>query len=225
MAWIWQSPTFPGSLCSSHAELSFKTNSWACVLVYQLGSYLVFLSQLASAPLGVLFAWEHKGSPGARPQTLYTVYVFSLKHLLPGVVALYRGIAPMCPCVLYLYPSFSGILTVNSWHLMQTADWKTTTTKKKQGQPQSTVANVRMCVRTPNKQVCTTTQWSSAGNTFMSSLSLFSHIHLQAQLIQVASVCLTYQKATSAETQWSRGYSCIWQFRHPVINVFRIMNL
>lgn len=44
--------------------------------VYQLGSYLVFLSQLASVPLGVLFAWEHKGSPGARPQTLNRVYVF-----------------------------------------------------------------------------------------------------------------------------------------------------
>lgn len=44
--------------------------------VYQLGSYLLFLSQLASVPLGVLFAWEHKGSPGARPQTLNRVYVF-----------------------------------------------------------------------------------------------------------------------------------------------------
>lgn len=160
-----------------------------------------------------------------RPQTLHTVYVFSLKDQLPGVVSLYRGIAPMCPCVLYLYPSFSGILTVNSWHLMQTADWKKTTTKKKQGQPQSTVVNVRMCVHTPNKQVCTTTQWSSAGNTFMSSLSLFSHIHLQAHLVQVASVCLTYQKATSAGTQWNRGYSFISQFRHLIINVFRIVNL
>lgn len=107
-AWIWQSPTFPGSPCSSHAELSFETNSWACVHVYQLGSYLVFLSQLASAPLGVLFAWEHKGSPGARPQTLHIVYTcirvcFSEEHLLPGVVALYCGIAPVCLLVSCIY--------------------------------------------------------------------------------------------------------------------------
>lgn len=36
------------------------------------------------------------------------------------------------------------------------------------------------------------------------SLSLFSHIHLQAHLVQVASVCLTYQKAISADTMEHR---------------------
>lgn len=44
--------------------------------VCQLGSYLVFQSQLASAPLGVLSAWEHKGSPGARPYTLHILSMF-----------------------------------------------------------------------------------------------------------------------------------------------------
>lgn len=45
--------------------------------MYQLGSYLVFLSQLPSGPLGVgVFAWEHRGSPGAGPQTLHEIYVF-----------------------------------------------------------------------------------------------------------------------------------------------------
>lgn len=126
-AWIWQSPTFPGSPCSSHAELSFETNSWACVHVYQLGSYLVFLSQLASAPLGVLFAWEHKGSPGARPQTVHIVYTcLSLCQRGASVArscgSLLWDCSCLSPCVLYLYPSFGGIPTVNSWHLIHAAD-------------------------------------------------------------------------------------------------------
>ena len=73
-------PSYPGSPCSSHAQLSFETNSWACVLACQLGSYLVFsVSAGVSSLGGVLFAWEHKGSLRAGPlHTTYTVYVTAL---------------------------------------------------------------------------------------------------------------------------------------------------
>lgn len=111
-AWIWQSSSFPGSLCISHAELSSETNSWACVHVCQMGSYLVFQSQLASAPPGVFSAWEHKGSPGARPYTLCTVYIcvcHCVSQLGTSVrtAAPYSGIAPisfLVSCILVFIP-------------------------------------------------------------------------------------------------------------------------
>lgn len=121
-AWIWPSPSPPNSPCPSHAELSFETNSWACVHVCQLGSYLVFQSQLASAPLGVLSAWEDKGSPGARPlHTANTVHVWvkawsiCYQELLRHTVGLLMSVS-MCLVFIPLDPN-SQFLTpdTGSW--------------------------------------------------------------------------------------------------------------
>lgn len=62
---------------------------------------------------------------------------------------------------------------------------------KKQGQTQSTVASMcmyRIQQYTPNKQLSTTPQQSSAGDTSVSPLSPLSLIHLQVYLIQVAAL-------------------------------------
>lgn len=115
----------------------------------------------------------------------------SLSQLEASVTRSYSSIQADCsclsPCVLYLYPCFDGIPTVNSCHLIQAADLK----KKKQGQPQSTVANMclyRIQQHTPSKQLSTTTDRSSAGDPSVSPLSPLSHIHLQSHLTQVVSL-------------------------------------
>lgn len=99
--------------------------------VYQLGSYLVFQSQLASAPSGALSAWEHKGSPRARALNAMLT-VFALQSVAVWSFSnqeLWFHTAGMLHCELYLYPFQDGVPTDNSCHLTQAADEK----KKKTG--------------------------------------------------------------------------------------------
>lgn len=96
-AGICRSTLFPRSMSASRAQLSSETNSWACMHLCQLGSYLVFFClSWHQAPLGALSAWEHKGSPGASP--LHTTYIIlfdkgSLELLLTKAVVSYNRIA------------------------------------------------------------------------------------------------------------------------------------
>lgn len=108
------------SVCTSHAELPFETNSWACAHVCQLGSYLVFQSQLASTPLGgpLSLCMGAQGKPWSQALT-HNLYCICLT-LLQLEASVTRSCGSMkweCSrlpcCASYLYPSFGGIPTVN----------------------------------------------------------------------------------------------------------------
>lgn len=94
--------------------------------VCQLGSYLVVLVSAGVRSLGGSFRMGAQGKPWSlAPRITCTacVGVSGLMRLLPGVMVPYAWDCPcLSPWVLYLYPSFDGIPTVNPWHLMQAAD-------------------------------------------------------------------------------------------------------
>lgn len=91
--------------------------------VYQLGSYLVFLSQLASVPLGGSLRMGAQGKPWSKaPNTKQSVCVwvwFSYKHLLPGVEACDTGIAPvsiLLSCIYTLPSAGYQQSSSDTWH-------------------------------------------------------------------------------------------------------------
>lgn len=91
--------------------------SWALTLFFSLS--------WRQLPWGALSAWEHKGSPGARPYT-HCIYCVSLLQLRASVgrscCSMQWDCSCLPHCVLYLYPSYGEIPTVNSCHLIQTAE-------------------------------------------------------------------------------------------------------
>lgn len=138
-------------MSASQAQLSSETNSWACMHLCQLGSYLVFLFFIflswLQAPLGALSAWKHRGSPG--PSPLHTTYSIlfergSLELLLAGAVVSYNGIASWW-VVFILLPWWNP----NSQPLPPDRSSWQKKGGKQQGQPQRAVAAVA-CTESSN---------------------------------------------------------------------------
>lgn len=111
--------------------------SWALTLFFSLSWHQL---PWGSSPHGSTREALESG-----PQHYIYCICLSLSQLEASVARICGSIQLDCsclsPCVLYLYSSLDGIPTVNSCHLIHAADVKKQTTKK-QGQPQSTVANV-----------------------------------------------------------------------------------